>query len=135
MQRLPALILITTLLVAGCGLRGAVREAPTLGAGETPAGAATAVPALTPTALPSPSPTRPPAATPTPTAPPKLFVRIANTGGLGAYVRSAPTSSASGTVWPEGTVLEVVGPDKQGDGGAWKNVRDPSDTTGWSFAA
>src|SRR5439155_26927875 len=113
MQRLVGVVAIALLLLAGCGLRGAGRaDAPTLAPGQTPqvpAGATTAPgspsPAAATAATAAPSPTRPPATSPTPTAPPRLFVRIANTGGLGAYVRAAPTSSASGAVWPEGTVL------------------------------
>src|SRR5438876_11684285 len=103
MQRLVGVVAIALLLLAGCGLRGAGRsDAPTLAPGQTPqvpAAVTTASGSPSPAAATAaPSPTRPPAPSPTPTAPPRLFVRIANTGGLGAYVRAAPTSSASGAV-------------------------------------
>src|SRR4051812_6280374 len=106
MQRLVGITAVLMGVLTGCGLRGAGREAPTLAPASTPSvgSVATAPPSATATVALSPSPTRPPVATSAPTVSSKLFVRIANTGGLGAYVRAAPTSSASGTVWPEGTI-------------------------------
>jgi len=62
-------------------------------------------------------------------------VKVANTGGTGLRLRTAPSRSAQvATVLPEGTVLEIVGPDAQGDGLTWKNVRAPGDGRGYVAA-
>ncbi len=65
----------------------------------------------------------------------KLFVKVANTGGQGANLRSAAGASAPRLdALLEGTVLEVVGPDVQLDGLTWKNVKDSSGRVGWMAA-
>jgi len=61
--------------------------------------------------------------------------KVANTGGTGVRLRTAPSKTAQvATVLPEGTVVEVVGDDKQGDGLTWKNVRGPGDGKGYVAA-
>jgi hypothetical protein len=58
--------------------------------------------------------------------------KVANTGGTGVRMRAGPSKTAQvATVLPEGTVVEVVGDDKQGDGLTWKNVRGPGDGKGY----
>lgn len=62
-------------------------------------------------------------------------VRVANTGGTGVRLRTGPSRTAQiATVLPEGTVLEIVGEDRQGDGLNWKNVRAPGDGRGYVAA-
>jgi hypothetical protein len=62
-------------------------------------------------------------------------IRVANTGGTGVRLRTQPSrTSQVASVLPEGTVLEIVGPDAQGDGLTWKNVRAPGDGRGYVAA-
>jgi hypothetical protein len=62
-------------------------------------------------------------------------IRVTGTGGSGLRLRTQPSlrGSVSG-VLPEGTILEVVGADRQADGLVWKNVRAPGDGVGWVAA-
>jgi hypothetical protein len=73
------------------------------------------------------------APTPVPSPTPAVIrVKIGNTDGLGAYLRPEPNLQSRGSVaWPDGTVLEIVGPDRQFDGKVWRNVRDSKANTGW----
>ncbi len=75
---------------------------------------------LTPTPGPQPTPTFTPS-----------FVRIANTGGDGVYIRRTPRSADKLAPWMDGTVLEVVGPDREAEGIVWRNVKDPKGNVGW----
>jgi hypothetical protein len=78
-----------------------------------------AAPQVAPTPLPSPTPA-------------VVRVKIGNTDGLGAYLRPEPNLQARGVVaWPDGSVLEVVGPDRQFDGKVWRNVKDSRGNVGW----
>jgi len=72
----------------------------------------------TPSVAPSPSPT------------PAYFV-VANTGGQGVYIRASTVMTDRIKAWPDGTYMVQVGPDGEGDGRAWKNVRAPDGTLGW----
>jgi uncharacterized protein YgiM (DUF1202 family) len=85
--------------------------------------------AIAPLASPSPA-----AASPAPAADEK--VKVANTGGDGANMRSTPaTSGALVKTIPEGTELTVIGPDRDADGRHWRNVRDAgSGAGGWIVA-
>lgn len=61
------------------------------------------------------------------------FVRIGNTGGTGAFIRSEPRTDAPGIVAKrDGTVLEVVGPDIVTAGRTWKHVQDQQGNDGWT---
>lgn len=85
----------------------------------------------------SPTPIPPPgaAASPTPAAPER--VRVANTGGTGANMRTEPaTTAALVRSLRDGTELDVIGPDRDADGRRWRNVRDRTDnsTSGWVVA-
>jgi hypothetical protein len=63
-------------------------------------------------------------------------VRVANTGGTGVRLRLEPSLKAQIVArLADGTVLEVVGEDKQADGYTWKNVRAPGDGRGWVAGA
>jgi hypothetical protein len=59
-------------------------------------------------------------------------VKVKESDGTGANLRDKPgqTGTVVKTI-PEGTVLQVVGEDKQMDGKTWKNVKDDAGTTGW----
>jgi Bacterial SH3 domain len=59
-------------------------------------------------------------------------VRVANTDGQRLRLRAEPSTSARiVTHFQPGTVLEVIGPDRQAEGRTWKNVRGPGNATGW----
>lgn len=62
-------------------------------------------------------------------------VRVVDTGGQGARLRERPSSTAPQLkLIAEATVVEVVGPDQQAEGRAWRNVRDATGSTGWIAA-
>jgi hypothetical protein len=63
-------------------------------------------------------------------------VRVANTDGSGLRLRAQPSLTAAITArLAEGTVLDVVGEDKQVNGVTWKNVKGgPGNHTGWVSA-
>lgn len=78
----------------------------------------------------------PPASTPAPASESNSndeaeVVVVANTGGIGVYLRRTPTMADRLTAWPDGTRLEVVGSDATGDGQEWKHVKDPKGQVGW----
>ena len=75
----------------------------------------------------TPTPSTGPAGQPKATA----WAVVAGTSGLGVYLRSAPRVADPMTAWPDGTRLDVVGPDTEGDGLTWKQVRDPCGQLGW----
>jgi SH3-like domain-containing protein len=86
-------------------------------------------PALTPTVVPTPEPT------PTPTPEPARSARIVNTEGQGANMRRAPSVSAQRVrLIVEGTVVELIGGEQQGDGYTWRNVRDVDGSAGYVIA-
>jgi hypothetical protein len=60
-----------------------------------------------------------------------VFVEVANTDGEGVYLRRTPNMADRLVAWPDGTRLEVIGPDVDGDGRRWKRVRDPSRQEGY----
>ena len=60
-------------------------------------------------------------------------VRVANTEGSRLNVRaSASTEAAIVARVTEGTVLELIGEDRQAGGRTWRNVRAPDGVTGWA---
>ena len=70
---------------------------------------------------------------PSPAAGPRL--KVVNTENQGVRFRQRP--STQGQVLrtlPEGTVIEVVGPDESADGMTWRNVREPGGAVGWVAA-
>lgn len=92
------------------------------------------------------SPTRPQGAAPSPSpssspatvlvgpsgAPTQPRVRVANTDGDGANMRQDPsTGGAVIRLVEDGTVLDLIGEDRQADGRTWRNVRTPEGAAGW----
>ncbi len=79
---------------------------------------------------PAPEPTAP---VPTPT--PGFYrgpLVVANTGGLGVYLRAEPASETRRIrAWPERTRLEALGEEAEAGGRRWVRVRDPAGNTGW----
>jgi hypothetical protein len=58
-------------------------------------------------------------------------VRVANTEGVGAFLRRTPNLEDRLRAWPDGTPLRVVGPDATIDGIQWRPVEDPAGNQGW----
>jgi hypothetical protein len=94
----------------------------------------TVVPTVLPTAArpaasaaPSPSPR--PTATAEPAA--ATTVWVANTDGQGVYLRKTPVMADRLRAYPDRTPLTVVGPDVDGDGQHWKQVRTPDGLEGY----
>jgi len=88
----------------------------------------------TPPASPGPGQATP-TATPTATATSGPRVRVANTDGVGLNLRAEPATTARRIAGlPEGTILDVIGPDRQADGRSWKNVRVERFGDGWVAA-
>ena len=56
---------------------------------------------------------------------------VANTEGIGAYLRRTPNLDDRLRAWPEGTLLRGLGGDLAVDGLDWKRVRDPAGNEGW----
>lgn len=91
-------------------------EAPAL-----PTRAATPALALA-TPKPAASPTPTPAPEPSPTAPPARYVRIANTNGIGVYLREEP-GAQSQRIQPainEGALLKLVGQEQTVQAQIWR---------------
>lgn len=63
------------------------------------------------------------------------FARIANTGGVGAFIRREPQANAPGLIaLRDGTIVRVVGPDTRVAGRVWRNVEDQRGNRGWTPA-
>jgi hypothetical protein len=86
-------------------------------------------PAVTTTAAPAASPS------PAEKAPGQsaagVYVEVGNTDGEGVYLRRTPSMADRLVAWPDGTRLEVIGPDVENEGRKWKRVRDPSRQEGY----
>jgi hypothetical protein len=76
-----------------------------------------------------------PTATPTqPAASNQVWV-VSGTNGDGLTLRrTASTTGEAITVYPEGERLQQIGPDQQGDGMTWHNVRGPDGNEGFVSA-
>jgi len=99
---------------------------------DTPIQVRTATPTATPPPQPSPTATPQPQPSPTPTIPvPAVTLFVGNTGGDGVYIRRTPAMADKIKAWPDGTPMQIVGPDIQAEGRTWKNVRDPDGNVGW----
>lgn len=86
---------------------------------------------------PTPRPLRVYIGTPTPTPLPitptpavTRFV-VGNTGGDGVWLRRTPRLDDPFVAWHDGTLMEVVGEDAEGDGVTFKQVRDPRGNVGY----
>jgi hypothetical protein len=72
---------------------------------------------------------------PDPETAPQEFVRIANTGGVGAFIRREPRANAPGLIaLRDGVVVRVIGPDTRVAGRIWRNVEDQRGNRGWTPA-
>jgi len=76
-------------------------------------------------------PTAAPPSAPTPPLPPPAFLRIANTGGIGAYLRATPRMTDRLRAWPDGTPMAPTGREADGEGHQWREVRAPDGIVGW----
>ena len=56
---------------------------------------------------------------------------VANTDGIGVFVRRTPSLEDKLHAWPDGTALTAIGPPTVTGGIEWRLVRDPSGTEGW----
>ncbi|MCL5263990.1 MAG: SH3 domain-containing protein [Chloroflexi bacterium] len=71
---------------------------------------------------------------PAPTITPTIqggFVKIANTGGDGVFLRRTPRSNDKLVAWMDGTILQIVGENREAEGIVWRNVKDPKGNIGW----
>jgi len=89
----------------------------------------------------SPVPSPPAAASPAPspteeTGPPPLQrLRVGNTGGAGANLRTEPSAQGERIeLVPEGTLVDLVDPGRDISGTTWREVRTESGATGWIAA-
>lgn len=112
-------------------------EAPKPAAEVPPAASLTPAPAVAqqgvPTVAPAPA-SPPPPAVQKPAAAPRS--RVTGAGADGVNLRAEPSASAARVkLLRDGAELEIVGEDRQADGRAWRNVKDPSDgAIGWIAA-
>jgi hypothetical protein len=81
--------------------------------------------APSPTPRPTPVPPRP-----TPVPLPRI-VAVANTDGEGVYVRRTPGWSDRIKAYPDGTNLELLGPETEAENAIWLRVRAPDGLAGW----
>ena len=78
----------------------------------------------------APSPT--PSPSPSPESPPAVSAKVVNTDGQGANMRRTASVSAQRVkLLPEGTIVELLGPEVRGDGYGWRNVRDADGAAGF----
>jgi len=83
-----------------------------------------------PTETPKPTPAVPQVATVT-----GMRVQVGLTDGTGVNLRARPRTDAESLgVLADGTQLDVVGEDVQGEGRTWRNVRTARGVTGWVAA-
>jgi len=64
-------------------------------------------------------------------SPADRYAVVANTGGIGVYLRRTPRLADKVKAWPDGTTLLIVGQDGTSEGRVWKQVRDPDGNVGW----
>lgn len=69
-------------------------------------------------------------ASPTPQPGPRSMV-IANTGGLGVFIRRTRDMADKIKAWPDGTIVYVIGDEVEGDGKKWLQAEDPDGNVGW----
>lgn len=132
------LAVITVIGTAATAIRGTQPQTsatPTMAA-TAPATSTTAPPAIAPAAAaPTASPVAAAVAPPTST-PTVERVRVTGVGAEGLNMRGEPsTSSRVVKRISDGAELIVIGPSREADGRAWRNVRDPADgADGWVAA-
>lgn len=133
------------MLVSMAGLLGGYRaitgkdlvSLSDFGVGHAPVTTVQAAPAVVasptvvaPTAIPLPTPVRQvPTPTPVPDKP-KVMV-VANTDGIGVYLRRSPKLDDRLRPWVEGTRFEVSGDPVEADGVQWLKVKAPDGVEGF----
>ncbi|MFN8514333.1 MAG: hypothetical protein U0841_17445 [Chloroflexia bacterium] len=95
------------------------------------AAAADASPTLAITLPPTSTPLVIPSSLPTPTIPVNKTYVVAHTGGDGVFLRRTPQYGDKMAAWPEKTILEEIGPERNVNGVIWRYVRAPDDTEGY----
>ena len=71
---------------------------------------------------------------PAPQASPALsteLVHVANTGGMGVYLRRTPSMDDKLRAYQDGTTLTIVGPDVVAGGVHWRHVIAPDQSEGY----
>ena len=59
-------------------------------------------------------------------------MRVANTGGAGARLRSAPSREADAiAILPDGAVVQALGPERETGDESWQRVRAEDGAEGW----
>jgi hypothetical protein len=61
-------------------------------------------------------------------------VKVANTGGAGAILRAEPPKGRQVAGLRDGTLLQVLEHQQQGDGSEWLRVRTPDGVEGWVYS-
>ena len=56
---------------------------------------------------------------------------VANTGGVGVYIRQSPKMADRIKAWPDSTLMSSLGEVVQSEDREWRKVRDPDGTVGW----
>jgi uncharacterized hydrophobic protein (TIGR00271 family) len=96
---------------------------------QTPRPTVTLTPTMTQTSTPTLTPTETPTTTPTFTSTP-ILAYIANTGGLGIYMRQTPGGVIIG-VLPEGSAVQILYQRELLNGTEWIEIRDLFGRIGW----
>jgi hypothetical protein len=123
---IPILLGIIALVVLGIVCSPTNQSAPKPATGPTPP--ATARPVIgSPTTAVSPAPSP----RPSPSVVAIQWIKVANTGGEGVFLRKSPRMDDKSTAWTEGTRMRVIGPDVDSEGRRWKHVADPDGRTGF----
>ncbi|MBV9543294.1 MAG: hypothetical protein JOY61_02835 [Chloroflexi bacterium] len=68
---------------------------------------------------------------PTPTIPAATHVVVGNTGGQGVYLRRTPVMNDRMQAYPDGTDLQIIGPDVDAGGIHWRHVAAPDGAQGF----
>jgi hypothetical protein len=130
MNRL-VLALVLGLSLTGCGIIGGSQPTATVPP-PTSAPAATSPSPSPKPAAPAASPSPAAAAQPTPTAQtPVETVYVANTDGIGVFIRRTPTMADRVRAYPDSTALQIIGEDVFGDGQRWHHVKAPDGLEGY----
>jgi hypothetical protein len=127
-------VLVVGVFVAALAGRASGRWNPAGGAGELRSPPAAVV---TATIAPTEATAAPASAAPSPAAKSPgqseavSWVEVGNTDGEGVFLRRTPTMADRIVAWPDGTRLDVIGPDVDNEGRRWKRVRDPTGQEGY----
>ena len=93
--------------------------------------AAPPLPTLSPTSAAIPTIAPPPTAAATATPEKPKLMAVANTDGIGVYLRRTPKLDDRLRPWVEGTRFEALGSPVDGDGVKWLKVRGPDGVEGF----